>query len=193
MDTRDLEILKTRQAAILACDGIGQGDLIRFTDGVIMTVAHVWEDHHIQPAFLFAGSLYLGNGYMSFSGSLEDGIDFSHFTPTNETMTGGRVWFFHHDYATAGGGIDVQVKRKVWNCDTKSPEDYRKVYRLTQITPEYHERTCNYWYLVTLGGTSHTAFTTEQQLNAWLSRNKLRLTLPLVKVGEFQTQRLESK
>lgn len=192
LDEKDTAILAERQAAILAESRIKQGDFIRFNDGVVMVVAHVWRDKNdnpksIQPAR--GGSLYLGNGYMEFSGSPESGIDYSHFRATDETISG-ECWFFHHNYATAGGGIEVTASRHVWECDTESPEDYSKVYNMTQITQEYHDRTCNYWFLVYLGSSNHTAFTTAEQLTAWMEKNNLELTMPLVKVGEYQNQRL---
>ena len=48
------------------------------------------------------------------------------------------------------------------------------------ITPEQHEKTCGYWYLVQQRSTSHTAFRTKEGLLNWLNERGLKLadTLP---------------
>lgn len=53
-------------------------------------------------------------------------------------------------------------------------QTYDKLH-LACITPEQHERTCNYWYLVTNGATSHTAFTTAEALLLWLHERNLSI------------------
>lgn len=124
LDERDTAILNTRQAAFLACQEPKQGDFIRFADGTIKRIAHVWPDEQNRAEWIQptdgkgdAGSFYLGEGYMSYSGSLNQGIDANRFTRANETMQG-RCWFFHHDFARANGGVYVQINCPVWNCDT---------------------------------------------------------------------------
>lgn len=70
--------------------------------------------------------------------------------------------------------------------------------QVTALTPEWHERTCNYWYTVTTyGGTAHTAFTTKAGLLRWLDERGLTLggdlpeergeyaTMPVI--GEYYT------
>jgi hypothetical protein len=61
--------------------------------------------------------------------------------------------------------------------------------QVTALTPEFHERTCGYWYTVTTyGATSHTAFATKAALLRWLEERGLQLdgVLPET-VGEFAT------
>lgn len=122
LDQQDTEIRNTREAAILARLDPKQGDFIRFADGSIKRIAHVWKDENDNPLYiqptLYRGdsSFYLGESYMSFSGSLDTGIDACHFARTNETMPG-NVWFFRHDYARAHNGVYTTIQCPVWNCD----------------------------------------------------------------------------
>jgi len=165
MNERDTAILAERQAQFLARKAPKAGDVIRFNDGKTARMAHVWADS-IQPTIsIRSGCFYLGGSYMEYSGGLESGIPMDKFTRTEET-TEAPAWFFRNDHATAHNGIDVLVQCPVWECDAPAPENWHEVFWLAQITPERHEQTCNYWYLITKGGTSWTAFTTAEQLNA---------------------------
>lgn len=69
-------------------------------------------------------------------------------------------------------------------------EHYKKMYA-TALTPEFHERTCNYWYTITNGAISHTAFTTKRGLERWLEERGLELDgeMPATR-GEFATMRV---
>jgi hypothetical protein len=126
---------------------------------------------------------------MEYSGGLESSIPMDKFSRTQETMSA-PAWFFHHDDVRAHNGIDIMVNCPVWECDAPAPENWHETFWLTQITQQYHEQTCNYWYLITKGGTSHTAFTHEWQLTAWLKAQNLNLTADLVPVGQYATQKL---
>ena len=119
LDERDNDILRERQIAFTARTKAKPGDFIRFPDGTIKRIAHVWTDENgkaedIQPTTGSGDiSFYLGDGYMSYSGGLDQSIGACKFTRTGETMKG-RAWFFHHDYAQAHNGIDVMVDCPVW-------------------------------------------------------------------------------
>jgi hypothetical protein len=119
MDERDTEILNVRQAAFLARTEPKQGDFVRFADGTLRRISHVWFDEngkasHIQTSH--GGTFYVGEGYMSYSsGALFSSIEAGKFTRTGEIIAG-RAWFFHHDLACAGGGVDVIVNCPVWEC-----------------------------------------------------------------------------
>lgn len=123
MDEQDTQILARRQAQLDARTEAKAGDIIRFPDGTIKRMAHVWTDENgkaesIQPSSHDGDSCcYLGEGgYQSYSGGLLPGIDARKFTRTTETMEGS-AWFFHHDYARAHNGIDVKVTLPVWDCE----------------------------------------------------------------------------
>lgn len=60
--------------------------------------------------------------------------------------------------------------------------------QVTALTPEWHEKTCNYWYTVTSGAMAHTAFTTKRGLMRWLDERGLKLDGELPEArGEFAT------
>jgi hypothetical protein len=61
---------------------------------------------------------------------------------------------------------------------------------LCQLTPEFHARTCNYWFVVQNACTAHTAFTTREQLETWLDDRGLSLTAPLVERGQHSYQKI---
>jgi hypothetical protein len=71
---------------------------------------------------------------------------------------------------------------------------YTVIYASMQVaalTPEFHEKTCNYWYTVTNGATAHTAFTTKRGLMRWLDERGLKLDGELPEAtGEFATMRV---
>jgi hypothetical protein len=69
---------------------------------------------------------------------------------------------------------------------------YRNLW-LTSLTPEQHERTCDYWYTITQAGTPHTAFRTREALFRWLARRGLTMTADLAPHGKHSTQRLSGE
>jgi hypothetical protein len=66
--------------------------------------------------------------------------------------------------------------------------EYRRL-QVTALTPEFHEKTCGYWYTVTrYGGTAHTAFATRHGLMRWLAERGLTLDGELPgTLGEYAT------
>jgi hypothetical protein len=56
--------------------------------------------------------------------------------------------------------------------------------RVSHVTPEYRRaQTCGYYFLVTEGGMSHTAFDTRAGLDRWMSERGLRLESNIDEVG----------
>lgn len=112
LDERDTEIFVRRFHSFYDHHGPRVGDYVQFSDGVERRISHVWPDS-IQTSD--GGSWYLGEGFVSFSGGLYLGVK-----PETLTDTGGRkpgsVWFFHHDYATAGGGVTTAMDFRVFAC-----------------------------------------------------------------------------
>lgn len=53
------------------------------------------------------------------------------------------------------------------------------------LTPEQHEKSCNYWYVVESRMTAHTAFNKRANLLAWLSLRGLEIEGLLPPQGEF--------
>ena len=119
MDKRDEELLKQRSATFLERKYIKSGDFVRFADGTIRRVSHVWTDEPVGIQTSDNGSWYLGNGYMSFSGGLFCPIPAASMTRTDETMSGA-CWFFHHDFAYRDNGIYTSIPCPVWNCSIEA-------------------------------------------------------------------------
>lgn len=117
LDQRDQDILTHRIAAFNAVEGPHVGDYVAFADGVTRRISHIWPDG-VQTSD--DGSFYLGEGYMSFSGSLYVSVPTETLTLTDETCEAG-AWFFHHNHHTAHNGINVIVPVRVWTSTAKAP------------------------------------------------------------------------
>jgi len=116
-DQRDAEILNKRESSFNSVTGPRVGDFLKTPDGVLR-LTHDWGDS-IQttvrakhPCYGDA-SFYLGDGYASFSGSLDSAIDKTLLRDTGETMPGS-FWFFHHDFAGAGRGVHCKMACRVF-------------------------------------------------------------------------------
>jgi hypothetical protein len=68
-------------------------------------------------------------------------------------------------------------------------QTYDKLFA-TSLTPEQHERTCNYWFTVTNGATAHTAFETRAGLDRWMSERGLTLENELPTAGTWGSSRV---
>lgn len=114
MNTVNQEILVKRQELFLADNTIKVGDVVIRPDGSKSRVAYVWK---IDPVTVQLsdgiGSFYLADGFMSYSGSLNNGIPINHFSLTPE-LTPSPAWFFDHDIPRAYAGIVVNVNCRTW-------------------------------------------------------------------------------
>ncbi len=91
-----------------------------FADGIERRISHVWEGESVQTSGEGYG-YYLGDGYVSFSGSLFRGVHPSTLTDAGETREG-RVWFFHHDHAQAHNGVEGVATFRVFRCSESAPD-----------------------------------------------------------------------
>lgn len=117
LDDRDKAILAMRVAAFDPMDCPRVGDYVDFADGVTRQISYVWPDD-VQTSD--GGSFYLGEGYMSFSGSLYTSVPTETLTLTESTRKAS-AWFFRHDYWAAQNGVHVPVLMRVWMCSAKAP------------------------------------------------------------------------
>jgi len=126
LDAQDAQILADRTLKLDAIEGPRCGDYLRMPDGELARVAHVypadWDEMAgVQPNYTASnwrerfgeGSYYLGNGYVSMSGSLGDWIAASRLTLTEETREGS-AWFFHRDEHRASNGVNVTLPFRVY-------------------------------------------------------------------------------
>ena len=122
LDERDRTILDERVAAFDADTSVRVGDYVRHADGVVRQVAHIWgDDGPVQTCD--GGSFYLGNGYLSMSGSLYHGVSMNTLKVTEETRPA-YVWFFHHDWHTAGNSTTIPIAVRVWECSLPTDDKY---------------------------------------------------------------------
>lgn len=127
LDERDRQILADRVASLDAIAGPRVGDWVIFADGTERRISHRWffpadedgpEIDNVQTSHP-GGSFYLGDGYVSFSGSLFLGVPGSTLTLTDELRPAG-VWFFHHDWWQAHNGVGAEVMFRVFTCSLEA-------------------------------------------------------------------------
>lgn len=118
LDGDDLKILADRKEAFNARPGIRVGDYVKFSDGVIRRVSFLTPEGGVQTSR--GGSFYLGNGWVSFSGSLFQPVP-SGTLKRAGWQSPGSVWFFHHDYASAGNGVDAKLQFRVFLSEQVAP------------------------------------------------------------------------
>jgi hypothetical protein len=100
------------------------GDFVIMPNGAIERCAHGWDDG-MQTCM--GGSFHiLGSGNASMSGSLNGAQLWEYFTPTEETKPG-RFWFFSHNIAGAGRGVDLYLPCRVYKLEpfTMTEEEAR--------------------------------------------------------------------
>lgn len=122
-DDGDEEILQERMEGLFKITKPVCGDWVIFADGKERRISYIWdwsdeEDTHVQTSD--GGSWYFGGDYCSFSGSLYVSVPGSTLTDTG-TRRDGWCWFFHHDWAQAHNGVDVEVPFRVWRCSLPAP------------------------------------------------------------------------
>jgi hypothetical protein len=123
LDERDRQIIWERRHSIELIDGPRCGDYVDFADGITRRVSYIWRDEHGQ-AFNVqtsdGGWYYLGNGYVSMSGSLYNGVKPETLTDTGEVRPGS-AWIFHHDHHTRDNGVDITIPFRVYRCTENAP------------------------------------------------------------------------
>lgn len=124
-DERDDAILNERVRSYEQIAGPRVGDFIDFANGETRRISHVWDaDWHDDGIARLQTSkegigFYLGNGYVSFSGSLYTSLRADTLTP--KEMRHGLVWIFHHDLHRAGGAVHAKVQFRVFASNEEPP------------------------------------------------------------------------
>lgn len=114
LDDRDLTIKEKRLAKWNKVEGPRVGDWCIMPDGTMRRFTYDWGDR-IQTTCAGSNdaSFYFGDGYMSFSGSLDPPILKEKLIDT-WTMKEGNAWFFHHNYPAASNGVYCRVPCRVY-------------------------------------------------------------------------------
>ncbi|MHB8618421.1 MAG: hypothetical protein ACYDAG_02440 [Chloroflexota bacterium] len=111
-DHTDAAILGKRMAVFDARPGPRVGDYVIMPDGGKERFSHDWgDDDGLQTAR--GGSFYLGDGYASFSGTLNPIIKRNRLIDTG-AREDARFWFFHHDHHIGHNGVDVEAPVRVF-------------------------------------------------------------------------------
>lgn len=111
-------ILKERIREYNKIKSIRVGDYIEELNGKMSRVTHIWKfskkegGWHIQNGG-FCRSFYLGYGYCSYSGSLDEGYNINRLKKTNKKKMG-YIWFFDNDISGVGRGKDFKMTFRVW-------------------------------------------------------------------------------
>ncbi len=124
LDERDLAIIAERFLLLEREVGPRCGDHVDFADGVSRRISHVYSREQwgsewgVQTSD--GGSWYLGEGFVSFSGSLFPTVPGGSLTLTDVERVGS-VWIFHHDRWCAFNGVDAVVPFRVYRCSLGAP------------------------------------------------------------------------
>jgi len=111
-DQENQLILANRQVQLDRVEGIKVGDSVIDGDKTLRA-AHDWGDSVQLTDGTYGASFYLSDGYVTFSGGLNPGIDKSRFIATNETRKG-PVWFFSQNCVMAHNGFHTEAMFRVW-------------------------------------------------------------------------------
>lgn len=120
LDRKDHEILVSSVVELHKREGIRVGDFIRYADGAMRRVAHIWDDGagnalEIQPTD--GGSFHLSpSGSVSFSGGLHRSIPAESLTDSGQHAHGA-VWFFHHDIWGKDRGVNAGVTFRIYDTE----------------------------------------------------------------------------
>lgn len=119
-DAVDGAILEQREREFNLVDGPRVGDFLRTPEG-LLRFTHDWGDTiqtTVGPRHPCRGdaSFFLSNdGHVSFSGSLDPGIDKSQLKDTGE-IEEGYFWFFHHNEYRAHNGVTFKIRCRVFEA-----------------------------------------------------------------------------
>jgi len=123
LDAHDTDILAERIHCFDLINGPRVGDYVQFADGVTRRIAYMWRDEEDRPFSVQTtdgGSFYLGQSYVSFSGSLNSGVEPATLTDTGRKVLGS-VWIFHHDQRMAHNGVDTEIPFRLYTCTEIAP------------------------------------------------------------------------
>jgi hypothetical protein len=120
IDERDREMIARRMEALDAIPGPRVGDFVEFPGNITRRISYIWTSEPETVQTSTGGSYYLGDGYVSMSGSLYAGVPLGTLTDTGQVRDGA-VWVFHHDWAAAHNGVDTRVPFRVFRCSADAP------------------------------------------------------------------------
>jgi hypothetical protein len=117
LDANDKAIIERRLHTLRKTTEPQVGDYVYFASGEIERISYDWGDV-VQTSE--GGSWYLGNGYLSFSGSLNQGTDKAMLRKTEQVCMGD-FWIFHHNHRTAHNGVHAFDSFPLWKTMKEKP------------------------------------------------------------------------
>lgn len=111
-DKKNISIVKKYYNSYAKCRGPRVGDFILFPNKEHKRITHIWEDGTLQTND-GTGSFAMDNGYISYSGSLNHGVDIKNIKKTNKTKRG-VVWIPHHGFLCAGCAVHYNIHFRVF-------------------------------------------------------------------------------
>ncbi len=121
LDNQDRAIIATRMDSLNRMPGFRVGDFVIFAGGVTRHISYIWEDAVPGVQTSDGGSFFLGEGWVSFSGSLYVCVPGDTLTDTGETRKGS-VWIAHHNYLCAGSSVTSYEDFRVFRCSREAPK-----------------------------------------------------------------------
>lgn len=101
------------------------GDYVIFANEITRRISYVYDDSWGDQSGVQTsdgGQWYFDSGGdCDFSGGLYPSVKMNTLTKTDEIRMG-RVWMFHHNYHTAGNGIDFDIPFRVYTCSENAPK-----------------------------------------------------------------------
>lgn len=121
----NMALFKKLEASYNKIKGVRVGDYVIGKNGKITRITYIWRwDGEPQQwqAGGNGGSYYLGNGYVSYSGSLSHGFDEGTKFKNTGRKKIGNVWIWDKGFAGAGRGIDFPMKFRVFKASTNEKD-----------------------------------------------------------------------
>lgn len=174
------EILKQRLAAYARIPGPRVGDYLELQRPdprcpEFTRFTYDWGEA-LQTGGL-SGSYYFGLGFMSYSGSLDPGIDKTDLIDTGRTRSG-EFWFFDGDIRGAGRGVFFRAPFRIFTpragANLDGIGELRCFFSLAVKPDAQAPRFC-----IRSHGYAHCAFNSEPELRAWLDAERLELSAGL--------------
>lgn len=111
--TKNETILLQRQSEFNKVEGPRVGDFLKMPYGLYTRFTHAWDDSIQTGGSASGGGFYLGNGYTSYSGGLNSGVDYTDIKQTEEVKDG-CVWFFDDGIMGANRGVYFNISFRVF-------------------------------------------------------------------------------
>jgi hypothetical protein len=162
-------ILKERIEAYNKKEGLRVGDYVIDLDGTVSRVTHIYSDGDFQAGGSKEGSFYLGNGYCSYSGSLNSCKDIKKAIYTGKKLNGS-IWFFSNDIAEAHNGVYFEMPFRVFKMQGEAKPRITRDWTMTIKKGCLKER---YKYLIQHNCCNSTAFNSKQEMKAFLKEKGL--------------------